>query len=55
MVITIIDEISGNTSFYSGVKTIRYGKSYNSVVFEDGKIINFHNMIYNIYCIEEEE
>lgn len=55
MVITIIDEISGNISFYSGVKAIRYGNSYNSIVFDDGKIINFHNMIYSIYCIGEEE
>ena len=55
MVIAIIDEISGNTSFYPGVKAIRYGYAYNSIVFDDGKIMNFHNMIYSIYCIGEEE
>lgn len=55
MDIMIIDEISGSTSFYSGVKVIRYGRGYNSIVFNDGKIINFHNMIYSIYCIREEE
>ena len=55
MVITIIDEISGNTSFYSGVKAIRYGYAYNSIVFNDGKIMNFHNVIYSIYYIGKEK
>lgn len=55
MIVMVVDEINGNRSFYSGVKTIRYGRAYNSIVFYDGKVINFHNMIYSVYCSDMEE
>ena len=48
MTVRIIDHINGDIRFYSGIKTIRYRRAYNSLVFYDGKIINFHNLIYTI-------
>lgn len=48
MTVRIIDHISGDIRFYSGIKTIRYRGAYYSLVFYDGKIINFHNLIYTI-------
>lgn len=48
MTVRIIDHISGDVRFYSNVKTIRYRRAYYSLIFYDGKIINFHNLIYTI-------
>ena len=48
MTVRIIDHINGNVRLYSGIKTIRYRGAYYSLVFYDGKIINFHNLIYTI-------
>lgn len=56
MTVRIIDHISGNVRFYSGVKTIRYNnRAYYSLVFYDGKIINFHNLIYTIDYYDDEK
>jgi len=43
MTVRIIDHINGDVRFYSNVKTIRYRGAYYSLVFYDGKIINFHS------------
>ena len=48
MTVRIIDHINGDVRFYSNVKTIRYRRNYYSLIFYDGKIINFHNLIYTI-------
>lgn len=48
MTVRIIDHVNGDIRFYFNVKTIRYRGAYYSLVFYDGKIINFHNLIYTI-------
>ena len=48
MTVRIIDHINGDIRFYYGIKTIRYRGAYYSLVFYDGKIINFNNLIYAI-------
>lgn len=48
MVIYVKDNISGMKYFYTNVKNIIFGTSFNTVIFKDGYRINFHNMIYNI-------
>lgn len=55
MTVRIIDHINGDIRFYSNVKTIRYRRAYNSLVFYDGKIINFHNLIYTIDYYDDEK
>lgn len=48
MVVYVCDNISGMISIYANVKTIRYGYAFDSLIFKDGSVLNFHNMIYDI-------
>ena len=48
MVVYVCDNISEMISIYVNVKTIRYGYAFDSLIFKDGSVLNFHNMIYDI-------
>lgn len=48
MAIFVNDHINGMKYFYTDVKNIIFGYSFNKIVFKDGSTLDFHNMIYSI-------